>query len=218
MDRPPYGSYVFAAAVLVALAFSIGYAAGTGGLSGFGPQVQPAAHEDGISCFFSPHGGCTEAVVAEIDRGQHEIMVQAYEFTSKPIANALVDARRRGVKVTIVLDRCVLKEHSLAGEVAGAGIPTYVDTQHKIAHNKIILIDGRTIITGSFNFTTAAEHSNAENLLILHDRPKLYSAYQQNFEHHLGHSQPFKGEEPGTNGERRRTRRDVLLRDVSPTV
>jgi phosphatidylserine/phosphatidylglycerophosphate/cardiolipin synthase-like enzyme len=187
MNRQPY---FVAAVVMVALAFSIGYAAGTGGLTGIGTQsAPPAAKEDGISCYFSPHGGCTEAVVAEIEKAQHEILVQAYSFTSHPIADALVDAHGRGVKVTIVLDRSELKEHrEAADQVAGAGIPTFVDARHKIAHNKIMLIDGRTIITGSFNFTTAAEHSNAENLLILHDRPKLYAAYQQNFEMHLGHS------------------------------
>ena len=212
MDRP-YLSYLFAAAVLVALAFSIGYAAGTGGLSGMGAaQALPAAHEDGISCYFSPHGGCTDAIVAEIERAQHEIMVQAYSFTSHPIARALIDAHRRGVKVTIVLDRSELKEHSLADEVAGAGIRTFVDSQHKIAHNKIMLIDGRTIITGSFNFTTAAEHSNAENLLILHDRPKLYEAYRQNFEHHLGHSDPYRaGHKESASGVNTTAGRFVLL-------
>jgi phosphatidylserine/phosphatidylglycerophosphate/cardiolipin synthase-like enzyme len=190
MNRQPY---LFAGAVLVALAFSIGYAAGTGGLPGVGaPLGLPAAKEDGISCYFSPHGGCTDAVVAEIEQAQHEIQVQAYSFTSHPIAEAFIEAHRRGVKVTIVLDKSELEEHSLADKFARAGIPTFVDAQHKIAHNKIILIDGRTIITGSFNFTTAAEHSNAENLLILHDHPKLYAAYQQNFEHHLGHSDAYK--------------------------
>ncbi len=191
MSRQPY---LFAGAVLVALAFSIGYAVGTGGLSGLGaPQATPAAHEDGISVFFSPHGGCTDAVVAELDRAQHEIMVQAYDFTSHPIAEALVHAHRRGIRVTIVLDKSNLKEHSLVGQVAGAGIPTFIDSQHRIAHNKIMLIDGRTIITGSFNFSTAAEHSNAENLLILHDRHKLYEAYRENFEEHLGHSGRYRG-------------------------
>jgi phosphatidylserine/phosphatidylglycerophosphate/cardiolipin synthase-like enzyme len=186
-------SYLFAGAVLVALAFSVGYAAGTGGLSGMGTQsAPPAAQEDGIFCYFSPHGGCTDAVVAEIDQAQNNIQMQAYSFTSHPIARALIDAHRRGVKVTVVLDKSELKEHSLADEVARAGIPSFVDAEHKIAHNKIILIDGTTIITGSFNFTAAAENSNAENLVIIRDRPKLYAAYEQNFELHLGHSGTYR--------------------------
>jgi phosphatidylserine/phosphatidylglycerophosphate/cardiolipin synthase-like enzyme len=68
-----------------------------------------------------------------------------------------------------------------------------IDSKHQIAYNKIILIDGRTVITGSFNFTTNAEKSNAENLLIIHDRPDLYQLYQSNMRIHFEHSQHFGG-------------------------
>jgi phosphatidylserine/phosphatidylglycerophosphate/cardiolipin synthase-like enzyme len=178
----------------MALAFAIGYAAGSGGVnlgSALSPDSAPAASEDGITVNFSPKGGCTERVVEEIEKAQHVIEMQAYSFTSEPITHALIDAHHRGVKVTIVLDKSDLKEHSDAGEVAADRIPTYIDSKHSIAHNKIILIDGQTIITGSFNFTNQAEHSNAENLLVIHGRPKLYAGYDTNFRLHLDHSEPF---------------------------
>jgi phosphatidylserine/phosphatidylglycerophosphate/cardiolipin synthase-like enzyme len=189
--------------MLAVLAFSAGYAAGAKGLNvGSGlTGGGPAASEEGVSCYFSPKGGCTEAVVEEIGRAQHEIQMQAYSFTSKDIAGALVDAHRRGVKITVVLDKSLLKEHSpAADEVADDSIPTYIDAQHAIAHNKIILIDGQTIITGSFNFTNQAEHSNAENLLVIHGRAKLYAAYAANFEHHLGHSEPYSAKTARESG------------------
>ncbi len=185
---------LFVGVVLAVLAFSIGYAAGAGGWNGVPgmPRMSgPTASEDGIDVFFSPKGGCTEAVVEEIDKAQHEIEVQAYSFTSRPIVEALINAHHRGAKVTIVLDKSNLKEHSEIEDIARDGIATYVDSQHAIAHNKIILIDGQTIISGSFNFTNAAEHSNAENLLVLHSRPRLYSAYHANFQRHLGHSEAY---------------------------
>ena len=82
-------SYLFAGAVLVALAFSVGYAAGTGGLSGLGTQSPPpAAQEDGIFCYFSPHGGCTDAVVSEIDQAQNR-------FKCKPIRSRRIRSRGR---------------------------------------------------------------------------------------------------------------------------
>ena len=56
-----------------------------------------------------------------------------------------------------------------------------------------MLIDGRTIITGSFNFTKAAETSNAENLLVIHDHPKLFASYEANFKKHLAHSEAYAG-------------------------
>ena len=58
-----------------------------------------------VQVYFSPKGGCTDAIISEIDQAKTEILVQAYSFTSAPIAKALVDAHKRGVKVTVVLDR-----------------------------------------------------------------------------------------------------------------
>src|SRR5437868_3571480 len=145
----------FMVAVLMAgIAFAVGYMAGKGGLDlvpGLRPAGAPAASEDGITVNFSPKGGCTERVVEELGKAQHEIEMQAYSFTSQPITDALIAAHHRGVKVTVVLDKSDVKEKSEAGEVAADHIATYIDSKHSIAHNKIILIDGQTIITGSFN-------------------------------------------------------------------
>jgi phosphatidylserine/phosphatidylglycerophosphate/cardiolipin synthase-like enzyme len=147
-----------------------------------------------IACYFSPTGGCTDAVVTAIRQARQQILVQAYSFTSVPIANALVEAHQRGVAVFIVLDKSQRTEqYSGADYVAHAGIPTYIDAAHAIAHNKIMLIDGQTLITGSFNFTTNAEQNNAENLLVIRNRPDLYQAYENNFRHHYEHSQPYQG-------------------------
>ena len=192
-NRQPF---FLVAIVMMAIAFGVGYMAGSGGvnlISGLSPAGAPAASEDGITVNFSPKGGCTERVVDEIDKAQREIEVQAFGFTLEPISRALIAAHHRGVKVTIVLDKSDIKDSSEthAAEVAQDRIPTYIDAKHAIAHNKIILIDGQTIITGSFNFTNQAERSNAENLLVLHGRPKLYAAYDANFKLHLGHSEPF---------------------------
>jgi phosphatidylserine/phosphatidylglycerophosphate/cardiolipin synthase-like enzyme len=55
--------------------------------------------------YFSPNGGCTQAIVREITDAKSEILVQAYSFTSAPIAKALVSAHKRGVKVEAILDK-----------------------------------------------------------------------------------------------------------------
>ena len=130
----------------------------------------------------------------ELDAARQTILVQAYSFTSTPIAKALIEAHKRGVKITVILDKSNRKDnYSAADFVAHADIPCFIDAQHAIAHNKVMLIDGRTIITGSFNFTKAAESSNAENLLVIHDHPKLFAAYEANFKKHLGHSEAYAG-------------------------
>ena len=163
-----------------------------------GPRVGPdgnVARDAGqpdapkLRAYFSPGGGATDAVVREIDAAREKILIQAYSFTSSDIARALLRAHRRGVQVELLVDKNeALGNHNEAQELERAGIPTYLDGEHAIAHNKVMLIDGRTIITGSFNFTKAAERANAENLLVIRNDPQLYAEYERNFEHHRQHS------------------------------
>ena len=146
-----------------------------------------------IQVYFSPQGGCTEAVVANLDKATNTILVQAYSFTSAPIAKALVDAKKRGVQVQVILDKSQRTErYSSADFVAHAGIPTFIDAKHAIAHNKIMVIDGKTVLTGSFNFTKAAEMNNAENLLVIQDAA-LAAKYTANWQSHLKHSEEYAG-------------------------
>ena len=104
-----------------------------------------------------------------------------------------MEAARRGVLVEVVLDKSNRTgKYSSADFVAHAGIPTWIDDRHAIAHNKVIIIDEVTVITGSFNFTKAAEESNAENLLVLRST-ELASRYTQQFLEHRRHSVPYAG-------------------------
>jgi phosphatidylserine/phosphatidylglycerophosphate/cardiolipin synthase-like enzyme len=152
----------------------------------------PAATDTGVSVWFSPDGGCTAAVVGELAKARREVLVQAYSFTSAPIAKALVDAKNRGVKVTVILDKSQRTEqYSSATFLKNQRVPIFIDADHAIAHNKVMMIDGATVITGSFNFTKAAEENNAENLLVIRDRPALVKAYAANFREHLGHSEAY---------------------------
>ncbi len=171
-----------------------------------GCDLAPAPNSVGklppIEVYFSPHGGCTEAVVAEIDRAKETILVQAYSFTSAPIAEALLNAHRRGVQVAVILDKSQETEkYSSADFLAHAGVPTRIDSRHAIAHNKIMILDGRTVITGSFNFTKAAEESNAENLLIIRD-PAIADMYAQNWTAHAEHAQPYEGKKASDKDDR----------------
>jgi phosphatidylserine/phosphatidylglycerophosphate/cardiolipin synthase-like enzyme len=132
-------------------------------------------------------------ITNEIGKAKTTVLVQAYSFTSAPIANALVDAHKRGVKVQVVLDSSQRTEkYSSADFIRNAGITCLIDDAHAIAHNKVVVIDGQTVITGSFNFTKAAEEKNAENLLIIHD-PALAAKYTTNWTAHAKHSTVYRG-------------------------
>jgi phosphatidylserine/phosphatidylglycerophosphate/cardiolipin synthase-like enzyme len=159
------------------------------------PGVLPAAEmmlrNTPVQIYFSPQGECTRAIVREISAARAEILVQAYSFTSAPIAKSLLDAHKRGIKITAILDKSQRREkYTSATFLSNSGIPVLIDSAHAIAHNKIIIIDRETVITGSFNFTKAAEEKNAENLLIIRSR-ELAAKFVANWNEHRMHSEPF---------------------------
>lgn len=130
---------------------------------------------------FTPSEDCTKSLVDIIKHAKQKILVQAYTFTSAPIAQALVMAKQRGVDVKIILDKSQINAHySSATYFSHYGIIPRIDANVQIAHNKIIILDDKTVATGSFNFTKAAQEKNAENLLIITD-VKLASKYTENW-------------------------------------
>ena len=146
-----------------------------------------------LSVYFSPKGGCTEAIIKEVDNAKISVLVQAYNFSSAPIAKALLNAHKRGVRVEVILDKGqrTLK-YSSAKFFFNSGIPTRIDSIRGKNHNKIMIIDAETVITGSFNFTKAAEEQNAENVLVIRDR-KLASLYTEDWEMRAKHSEVYAG-------------------------
>lgn len=134
---------------------------------------------------FTPQGSCTLKIVELIDGASQEIDAQIYSFTSKKIAYALKQAVKRGVKVRVIYDQSNFdtKEYfSLAKYLTRYGALCRVDDSVRIAHNKVLLIDHQWVVTGSFNFTYAAEFKNAENVLMIKNTA-LVAAYLKNFSH-----------------------------------
>ncbi len=155
-----------------------------------GACAAPPVQTDTI--YFSPRGGCTDAIVRNLEAARESVLVQAYSFTSEPIAEALIKAHRRGVNVQVILDKSQRTEkHSVARLLSGAGIPVFIDDKYAIAHNKVMVIDGRIVITGSFNFTRAAEESNAENLVVIQDE-EIAGIYALNWQNHQARSKPYE--------------------------
>lgn len=147
---------------------------------------QPAG---GIDVYFSPQTDCRKLIIQQIRAAKERILVQAYSFTSERIAKALAEAQRSGVKVTVIVDADKADKKSEAAYLVRHGVETYIDSRHDKAHNKVLLIDGRTIVTGSYNFSDN-DDVTADNILVITDRPKLMEAYEANFREHLAHSQP----------------------------
>lgn len=148
------------------------------------PQTQ-------IRVYFTPGDSAEMAIVDQLVNAKESILVQAYSFTNPAIAAALADAQSRGVNVVILLDKSHrTQRYSAADFTAKSGITTLIDDRHAIAHNKIMIIDGRVVVTGSYNFTKAAEKSNAENLVII-ESGAVADKFHNNWQKHRKHSQPY---------------------------
>lgn len=114
-----------------------------------------------IQVCFSPEEHYTHKIVAAIEKSKSSILVQAYSFTSSEIADALVRTFEKGVNIQVLMDKSQLKEkNSQLSFLAQSGIPVFIDSPAGIAHNKVLIIDQAYVLTGSFNFTKAAELRN----------------------------------------------------------
>ena len=158
------------------------------------PDVQPATGT--IQLAFTPGDDAAELIMQAIKHARKQILVQAYSFTHLGIARALIHAYQRGIDVIVVADPQQAQRipTSLIQQLALAGIPVFMDSEHSSAHNKVMIIDADshpTVITGSYNFTHAAQFTNAENLLILRDNAAIASAYRNNWQRHREHSLPI---------------------------
>jgi phosphatidylserine/phosphatidylglycerophosphate/cardiolipin synthase-like enzyme len=151
------------------------------------------------ACFSPPlPDGCDPlaTVVQAIDGARKTVLVQMYALTSREIVTALVNAKRRGIEVRVIVDRSQREEDRsdayAVGRLAAGGIPVLVDTVPGLMHNKVMIVDDGTVATGSFNYTWSAEHKNAENLVLIHD-PALAAEYTQNWNDRAAKSLPLNG-------------------------
>jgi len=137
----------------------------------------------GIKVYFSPNGGCQQAVISEIRKAARTIDIAMYYLSSRDIAQALVKARQNGVQVRIVLDQGQeIETASKSGYLIKHGFDIRYHLGFGLMHNKFAIIDGKYLITGSFNWTLTAEERNEENLLIITDDAAI-GKYKERFDY-----------------------------------
>ena len=160
-----------------------------------GGGTQVVAAPASVEVAFSPGGGATDLVVRAIGSAKQSIHVAAYSFTSRPIAKAMGEARRAGVDVDVVVDHEQINKgsHSVVSYLLSMNIPVRVDIVHTLQHDKYMVIDGKTVETGSFNYTAAAEQHNSENVLVLWNAPQLAGAYAANWKSLWDQAEVYRG-------------------------
>jgi phosphatidylserine/phosphatidylglycerophosphate/cardiolipin synthase-like enzyme len=150
-------------------------------------SVAAPAPQTSLAYYFSPHGGAKEAILKEIGGAREEILVAMYNFTSSDLAQALVRAKGRGVRVRVILDEGQQIHEGSGAQgrqsayLAEDGIDVSFDSVSGLMHNKFAVIDRSVVLTGSYNWTDGAEDRNFENLLVIRS-DEIASRYADEFD------------------------------------
>ena len=145
-----------------------------------------------VQACFSPQGKCSAHIRSAIDQAQKELLVAVYAFTNDELAGALVQAKKRGVTVLVVLDRefDASNQKSQSKFIEAQKIPLRRlsglkskpdDKDAGLMHQKFAVIDRRVVLTGSYNWTHSADSLNDENLLLFRDAAPLAEEYRKAF-------------------------------------
>ena len=162
-----------------------------------------------IQAMFSPEDDVQSEIVHVLGRAKKTIHVQAYLLTNNVITNALIAAHQRGVKVRVLLDNqlAFTAAGSDVGALQASGIVVKLETAYDNAHNKVMLIDvgepSSVLITGSYNFTVAAQRKNAENILFIRQAPNLLKQYLSNWLSHEKNAKIYTGTNPAPANKKR---------------
>jgi phosphatidylserine/phosphatidylglycerophosphate/cardiolipin synthase-like enzyme len=158
----------------------------------------PARQKAEVRVAFAPGDDIAGLIVERIGAARRTVHMQAYLFTDRGVANALLAARKRGVEVELIGDAM---QHANGGQphlkaLERAGVRVWLDGAHAAAHDKVVIVDaalpGATVITGSYNFTRAAQRSNAENVVVLSGNRAVTDRFLANFEKHRSESTPWR--------------------------
>ena len=166
-------------------------------------ETVPAAQAT-FEALFTPGDAIDVKLAGLIDGAEHEVLVNAFSFTNRKIARALAAAQARGARVEIVADRMQTLEQSGSAvrDLARRGVPVWLDGNFAAAHNKVMIVDAgtphATVVTGSYNYTTAAQTRNAENVLIVRHDAALTLQYRANFLRLRDRAMRYDGTTPAT--------------------
>jgi phosphatidylserine/phosphatidylglycerophosphate/cardiolipin synthase-like enzyme len=164
---------------------------------GQSPAPPPISARGTVQVAFTPWDDAERMVLESIAGAKRQILVQAFSFTSRNIAGALIAAHRRGVEVRITADReqAFSRDSSRIPDLAGAGIAVLLEVRYQSAHNKVMIIDAGSadaaVVTGSYNWTYAARNRNAENVIIFRQNEELAQRYALNWQRHAQDALPY---------------------------
>lgn len=150
--------------------------------------------EPSVQVGFSPEGSARTLVLETIRSAEKSIQMLAYAFQAPDIAQALVDAKKRGVEVRVVIDkkRNLSKTSRAAMDlVTRGGVELRTNDHFHIHHDKTIIVDGSTVETGSFNYAPSAETLNSENVVVIKGMPDVARKYVEHWQSRWDLGKPY---------------------------
>lgn len=148
-----------------------------------------------VEAAFSPDKKAVELVQGTISSARQSIEVSAYMLTSAPIVKALITADKRGVRVRVVADgrgNSSRASKAALNALALAGVEVRLNRNYAIHHDKFMVIDGKTVQTGSFNYTAAAATKNSENVIVIKEAPAVAQQYRGHWQKRFGEAEQYK--------------------------
>ena len=134
-----------------------------------------------IEVYFSPKGGCPQAIIQTLQSAKKEVALALYQLSDGRIVEEITNATKRGVKVYAAFDGSVLERfREVVGTLIKSGVVVKVEYGQGLLHDKYAIIDSTIVITGSYNWTNQADNENYENLLIIKSKD-LAKAFLENF-------------------------------------
>ena len=140
----------------------------------------PVAASPSRACF-SPGDGCLQTIVGELGRARKSADICVFTITDDRIATAILTAHQRKVAVRVITDND--KQYDGGSDVdrlRRAGIAVKVDETEHHMHHKFALLDGVTLLNGSYNWTRSAGAFNEENLVVTTE-PPLVATFARQF-------------------------------------
>lgn len=132
-------------------------------------------------CFSRPER-CDTIIIEILDEAKGYVYVAVYSFTSDPLADILIKLKNRGVDVKVILEE---QQANVRGSeyrrLKNAGVDIRIDGNPDLMHHKFAVIDDEIVITGSYNWSAAAEDRNDENLVVIKDE-EIAKLYRKEFE------------------------------------
>ena len=126
---------------------------------------------------------CEKKIIELIEQSKEYIDVSVYSINNKKLVDALIRAYRRGIKLRVLTDKVqAAGKSSKIWDLIAAGVPLRVHTHKRIMHTKVAIYDGKSVSSGSFNWTEPAVHKNEEVCDIFVDDPQYTAQHQKLFD------------------------------------